>query len=223
MSIEMFLSGFFFLFIIITNIASGKFGYKTFDDEDADAKLQKINSDPKKFKIGVVLILSEHLGIISLAVTLFIAFSPYNIILGIVWAISRIGEALIQIYDKKNYWGLLNIAKKYSDTSDDEKNALIDLGRNILKTKEFRFLFAQLFFSIGTISYSILFVTYAYEVVPAFIGWFGIVASILYGFGNGIFLIKPNFKAIWGLGGLLILLFEIVLGGWLLYYSFIIP
>ena len=191
---------------------------------DSDAQLQKIKNDPKKFKISVVLILIEHLGIISLAVSLFIAFGPsYNIILGIVWCISRIGEALIQIYDKKNYWGLLNIATKYSDTSGAEKNALIDSGRSILKTKEFRFVIAQLFFSIGTISYSILFVTYAYEVVPAFIGWFGIVASILYGFGNGIFLIKPNFKAMWSLGGLLILLFEIALGVSLIYYSFIIP
>ncbi len=219
----MFLSGFFFLFIIITNIVSGKFGYKTFGDEDPDAKLKKINNNPIEFKISVVLILIEHLSIISLAVTLFIAFSPFSIILGIVWALSRIVEALIQIYDKKNYWGLLNIATKYSDTSGAEKNALIDLGRSILKTKEFRFVIAQLFFSIGTISYSILFVTYAFEVVPAFIGWFGIIASILYGFGNGIFLIKPNFKAMWSLGGLLILLFEIVLGGWLLYYSIIIP
>jgi len=219
----LFLSGFFFLFIIITNILSSKFGYKTFGDEDPDAKLQKINNNPTEFKISVILILIEHLSIISLAVTLFIAFSPFSIILGIVWALSRIVEALIQIYDKKNYWGLFNIARKYLDTSGAEKNALIDLGRSILKTKEFRFVIAQLFFSIGTISYSILFVTYAYEVVPVIIGWFGIVASILYGFGNGIFLIKPNFKVMWGLGGLLILLFEIALGGWLLYYSIIIP
>jgi len=46
------------------------------------------------------------------------------------------------------------------------------------------FTFAQILFSIGTLAYSILFVTYG--VVPAIIGWFGIVASILYGFGNGI-------------------------------------
>ena len=223
MSIELFLSGFFFLFIIITNIVSGKFGYKTFGDEDPDSKLQKINNNPTEFKISVILILIEHLSIISLAVTLFIAFSPFSIILGIVWTLSRIVEALIQIYDKKNYWGLLNIATKYSDTSGAEKKVLIDSGRSILKTKEFRFVIAQLFFSIGTISYSILFVTYAFEVVPAFIGWFGIIASILYGFGNGIFLIKPNFKAMWSLGGLLILLFEIVLGGLLLFFPHIIP
>ena len=216
----MFLSGFFFLFIIITNIASGKFGYKTFGDEDADAKLQEIEINQTKFEISVVLILIEHLSIISLAVSLFITFSPYNIILGIVWCIFRIGEALIQIYDKKNYWGLLNLAKQYSDTSGAEKDALIDLGRSILKTKEFIFGIAQLFFSVGTIAYSILFVTSG---VNPIVGWFGIVASILYGFGNMIFLIKHNFKVLWNLGGLLILLFEIVLGGWLIIYSLIIP
>ncbi len=215
------LCGFLFLFIIITNIASNIFGYKTFGDWDSDAQLQKIKNDPIKFKISVVLILIEHLSIISLAVTLFITFSPYNIILGIVWCIFRIGEALIQIYDKNNYWGLLNIAKQYSDTSGVEKDVLIDLGRSILKTKEFRFVFAQILFSIGTLAYSTLFVTYG--VVPTIIGWFGIIASILYGFGNGIFLIKPNFKVLWSIGGLLIFLFEVVLGGWLLLYSVVIP
>ena len=216
MIIEAKLSGFLFLIIIITNIASGKFGYKTFNDLNSDAKLQEINTDQKKFKIGFVLILIEHVSIISLAVTLFIAFGPYNIILGIVWAVSRIGEALIQIYDKKSYWGLLDLAIKYPDTSGAKRDTLIDLGRSILNTKESRFTFAQILFSIGTLAYSILFVTYG--VVPSIIGWFGIIASILYGLGNGIFRVKPNVKILWSLGGLLILIFEVVLGGWLLFF-----
>ncbi|NVM37350.1 MAG: DUF4386 family protein, partial [Candidatus Lokiarchaeota archaeon] len=148
---------------------------------------------------------------------LFIAFSEYNIILGIVWCVFRIGEALIQIYDKKNYWGLLNLAKQYSETSGVEKDELIDLGVNILKTKDSTFTFAQLLFSIGTLAYSILFVTYG--VVPIFIGWFGIVASILYGFGNVLYRIKPKIRILWSIGGLLILLFEAILGGWLLFFS----
>ncbi|MHA2288562.1 MAG: DUF4386 domain-containing protein [Promethearchaeota archaeon] len=209
------LSGFFFLFIIVTNVLSNRFGYKTFGDVDPDVKLQQISKDPKRFKISFALILIEHFSIISLAVTLFIAFSPYNIILGIVWCICRIVEGLIQIYDKKNYWGLLGIAENYSDTSGAGKNKLVDLGSIILKVKSTRFAFAQIFFSIGTLAYSILFVTY--DVIPIIIGWFGIVASILYGFGNGLFLIKPNVKAIWNIGGLFILLFEIVLAGWLLF------
>jgi len=56
----MILSGFLFLFIIITNLASERFGYETFSDLDSDAKLQKINNDPKKFRISFVLILIEH-------------------------------------------------------------------------------------------------------------------------------------------------------------------
>ncbi len=218
------LSGFLFLFIIITNIASVRFGTKTFSDLDSIAKLQKINNDPKKFKISNVLALIEHVSIISLAVMLFIVFSPYNpynIILGIVFITFRIGEGLIQIYNKKNYWGLLNIAKQYSGTSGAEKSSLIDLGRSILKTKNYSFTFAQILFSIGTLAYSILFVTYG--VAPTIIGWFGIVASILYGFGNGIILVTPNFKVLGNFGGLLILIFEVVLGGWLLFYPHIIP
>ena len=218
------LSGFLFLFIIITNIASVRFGTKTFSDLDSIAKLQKINNDPKKFKISNVLALIEHVSIISLAIMLFIVFSPYNpynIIFGIVFITFRIGEGLIQIYNKKNYWGLLNIARLHSSTSGAEKTSLIDLGRSILKTKNSSFTFAQILFSIGTLAYSILFVTYG--VVPAIIGWFGIVASILYGLGNGISFVKPNFKVLWNFGGLLILLFEVVLGGWLLFYPHIIP
>ncbi|KKN58302.1 hypothetical protein LCGC14_0553270, partial [marine sediment metagenome] len=95
MNIAMMLSGFLFLFIIITNVAGVRYGTKTFSDLDSDAKLQMINHDPKKFKISIGLLLIEHVSIISVAVMLFIAFSQYNIILGIVWAISRIGEGLI--------------------------------------------------------------------------------------------------------------------------------
>jgi hypothetical protein len=219
LSIEIWLSGFFFYLVIITNLASGIFGYKTFGDVDSETQLRKINKDPTKFKISVVLILIEHLSVISLAITLFIAFSPYNIILGIVWCIFRTGEGLIQIYDKKNYWRLLNIAKQYSNTSGPEKDALIDLGRNILKTKATRFSFAQILFSIGTLAYSTLFVIYG--VIPIIIGWFGIVASLLYGIGNGINRIKPDFKVLWSIGGLLIFLFEVILGGWLLFFSHI--
>jgi hypothetical protein len=213
----MVLSGFLFLFIIITLITSERFGYSVIDDLDSDAKLQEINNNPKKFKIGTVLALIEHCSIITLAVMLFLAFNPYNLILAVVWTISRITEGLIDVYNEKNYWGLLNIARQYSRSSDAERSSLSELGRNILKTKNSVFAFAQILFSIGTLSYSILFVTSEVVPVPAIIGWFGIVASILYGFGNGIILVKPNKALQIFRVGLLILLFEIVLGGWLLF------
>jgi hypothetical protein len=221
MIVEMFLSGFFFLFIIVINLASNSFGYKTLGDVDPEAQLEFIKKSPIKFKIGVLLILTEHLGIIALAVILFLTFSQYNIILGIIWCIFRIGEALIQIYDKKNYWRFLNLATTYSDTSDSEKNALIDSSRNILKIKEFRFAIAQILFFIGTLAYSSLFVIYG--VIPLIIGWIGIIASSIYGIGDIISLKESKFKIIWSLGGLLVLIFEITLGGWLIYASLTIP
>jgi len=212
----MILSGFFFWFIIVTNLASERFGYVTFDDLDAEAKLQKIKDSPRKFKTGVVLILIEHVSIIAVAVMLFFAFSQYNMILAVIWTACRVSEGLIQIYFKKSYWGLLNIARQYSGTSGADKAELIDAGRSILKIKTSVFSFTQLLFSVGTLAYSILFVSHGD--VHASIGWFGIAASIVYGMGNVIFLIKPGIKVVWNIGGLLILLYEIVLGGWLLFY-----
>ena len=52
--IELFLSGFLFWFIIFTNLARGRFGYETFSDLNSEAKLQKINNDPKRFQISFV-------------------------------------------------------------------------------------------------------------------------------------------------------------------------
>jgi hypothetical protein len=214
---EMSLSGFLFLFIIITLITGERFGYSVISDLDSDTKLQEINKDPKKFKIGTVLALIEHGTIIALAIMLFLAFNPYNITLAVIWTISRITEGLINFYNEKNYWGLLNIARQYSSSSGAEKKSLSELGRSILKTKTSVFAFAQILFSIGTLSYSILFATSEAVPVPAIIGWFGIVASILYGFGNGIILVRPDKAMKIFRVGLLILIFELVLGGWLLF------
>ena len=217
--IEIALSGFFFMFIIITNIASNRFGYETFSDLDSDAKLKKINKDSRRFKTGTMLILIEHIGIISLALVLFLAFNSYSLLLAIVWTIARIAEGLIQIYYKKSYWKLIDISKQYSEAREADRKSLSDTARHILKTKNTVFTFAQILFSVGTLSYSILFVNFG--IVPELIAWLGIGASIIYGLGSGIKLVKTNIKAVWSLGGLLILIFELVLGGWLLFYPII--
>ena len=213
----MFLLGFLFWFIIFANIASGKFGYETFSDLNAEAKLQKINRDPKKFRISVIIILTEHFSIICLALALFFAFNSYSMILAVVWVVSRTVEASIQIFYKKRYWQLLNIAQEYSKTGGSEKTALEDFVLNILRTKNAVFAAAQVLFSIGTLAYSVLFATSTG--VPYIIGWFGIVAGSIYGLGSGIKLVKSDFKILWNIGGLLILFFELILGGWLLFFS----
>jgi len=215
----MVLSGFLFLFILVLNIVMGALGYlMEKDDYDSDADLQKIHKNPKRFQIGIALALIEHGSVIALTMMLFIVFSPYNMVLGIVLIIFRIGEGLIQYINEPNYWKLIKLAKQYSLTTDAEKNSLSDLARSIFKTKDTRFKFAMICWSIGTLAFSIVLATAG--VVPEIIGWLGIVASILVGFGTGIKLVKPKFK-FEVIGALFAMLFEVIIGGWLLLSPFI--
>ncbi len=214
------ISGFLFLLIIVLVVlASSRYGYEIFSELDPVGQLQKINEDPKKFRTGTMLVVFEHFVIISLAISLFLAFNSFNLILGIVWLVARGTEGLIQVYNKRKYWGLLDVAKQYSGASGAEKESLSDTALTILKSKNSTFATAQILFSIGTLAYSILFAFYG--VILVYIGWFGIVSSIIYGIGNGITRIRPDNRAVWNLGGLLIWILELILGGWLLFYSFI--
>ena len=73
--------------------------------------------------------------------------------------------------------------------------------------------------SVGTLAFSIVLVTSG--IVPEIIGWLGVVSSILVGFITGIKLAKPNSKDYTAIGGLSAIIFEIIIGVWLVYYSII--
>jgi hypothetical protein len=215
----MVLSGFLFLFILVLNVVMGAFGYTMEkDDYNPDKDLKKINKNPKKFKIGIWLALIEHVCVIALTILLFIAFSSYNLMLGIVWGIFRTGEGLIQFYNEPYYWKLINIAKKYSSVGGAEKKSLSDSARTIFKGKDIRFKYAMICWSVGTLAFSIVLVNSGF--VPVFIGWLGIIASILVGIGTAIKLVKPKIKLAL-VGALFAIIFEIIIGGWLIYYSII--
>jgi hypothetical protein len=219
MIIEMMLSGFLFLFILVLNLVMGAFGYlMEKDDYDPDKDLKKIAKSLKKFKIGIGLALIEHGCVIALTVLLFIAFSSYNLMLGIVLVIFRTGEGLIQFYNEPFYWKLIDIARKYSSASGAEKKSLSDSALKIFKGKDTRFKYAMICWSVGTLAFSIVLVNLSF--VPVFIGWLGIIASILVGIGTAIKLVKPKIKLAM-VGALFAILFEIIIGGWLVYYSIV--
>jgi hypothetical protein len=193
----------------------GAFGYlMEKDDYDPDVDLKKIKKNPKKFEIGIGLAIVEHGCVILLTILLFIISSPYSMLLGIILLIFRIGEGLIQFINEPNYWSLIKLAEQHSDANDVDKNAITGLAGDIFKTKDRRFKFAMICWSIGTLAFSIILVTS--EIVPQIVGWLGIVSSILVGFGTGIKLLKPNFRGE-VIGGLSAILFEVIIGGWLLF------
>ena len=218
LSVEIFLSGFLFLFILVLNLVMATFGYKMEkEDYNPETDLNKINNNPKKFKTGITLALIEHGSVITLTILLFIAFSSYNIILGILLLIFRTAEGLIQFINEPNYWKLLNIAKQYS--SSNEKDYLVKLARNIFKIKDVRFKFAMVCWSIGTLAFSITLVIV--DVLPVAIGWLGIIASILVGSTTMIKLVNPSSRDLTAIGGLSAILFEVTIGIALLYYAII--
>ena len=58
-------SGFLFLFILVTNAASVAFGNEV-GEVASNVKLQKINDDQNKFQISVILAIISHASIIVL-------------------------------------------------------------------------------------------------------------------------------------------------------------
>lgn len=211
------MAGFLFLFILVLNVAMGALGYlMEKDDYDPDADLLKISSNPKRFRTGIALALTEHGCVIALALLLFGVFAHLNMMLGVVWAICRTGEGLIQFYNEPSYWRLLRTAGQYSGARGASKTSLSDSARAIFEAKERRFRFAMILWSIGTLAFSIVLI--ASGVAPQFVGWLGIIASVLIGFGTGMKLVRPELK-VPPIGALFAILFEILIGGWLLFSS----
>jgi len=206
--------GFLFLFILVTNAASVAFGNEV-GEVDSNAKFQKVNDDPNKFQISVILAIISHASIIALAVLLFIVFSQYNPLLGVVWVVFRIGESLLLIYNEINFWGFLNLAKEYAVAGNAEKIVLGDLGSVILQTKNSGFTLAMTLLAIGALAYAFVIITSG--VVPSFIGYLGLAASVLSIVGSGLKLISPGLGVIFTIGFMLMMLFEVIFGGWLLF------
>ena len=211
------IAGLLFLLIIVVNIASVSYGNELMSDLNAAVKLQRISEDPTRFKKGIELAVVEHLTIIALSVTLFIAFSSYDKRLGWVWLVARSLEGLILIYTETRIWELLSLAERYLVVDITEQSTLIEMGQNILQTKNTGFLLASVLFGIGTMMYSYLFVTHG--VAPLNIGRAGIIIGFLWGVSNGLSLFTPSFLVLTNLSGLAVLVFELLLGGWLLLFS----
>lgn len=216
MTILIQISGFLFLLIFILLFTCDFLGHGVISNLDVEAKLNKIDENPKKFKISVIILIIENMVIIALSAMLFAAFYQYSLVLGILWVVFRVVESSIQLYDKKNYWGLLTIAKEYAEVEGDRKKEVSNVGLSSLKKKITIFGISQILFSAGTFAYSLMFAIYA--AIPVYFGWFGIVTGIIYGAGHIAKLVKPDLEIIWKFGALLVFIFEIGIGIYLLFY-----
>ena len=213
-SLAMKLCGFLYIYILITNAASVGLGDKT-GETDSDAKMLTVAENPDRFKTGVYIAISSHLGIIAITGMLYIAFSAYNRQLALVGSVLRLGEAFVMIYSELGILGLLELAEQYV-LSDSNKASLRVIGDQILETKNTRVDLGLLLLSIGALAYCILLVQNG--VAPPKIAWLGLIAGLFSAIGILIKFVSGN--SILAVMGMIAMMgFEISFGSWLLFYS----
>ena len=213
-SLAMKLCGFLYMFILVTNAASVGLGNRN-NETDSASKLPTISENPGRYRMSVIIAIISHLGIVTITGMLFLAFSSYNRQLALIGSSFRLGEALVMIYNEISVLRLLDLAKEYALT-DSNKESLRLLGDHILQIKNTRVDLGLLLLSIGALVYCILFVQSGS--IPSMIAWLGLAAGIISAIG---ILVKfaSGFGTVAVIGMLSMMVFEIVFGGWLLFFS----
>ena len=207
------LCGLLYIYILITNAASVGLGNRT-GETDSVAKFPTISENPGRFRMGVIVAIASHLGIVAITGTLFLAFSPFNRQLALIGSLARLGEALAMIYGEATVLRLIDLASEYALT--DNKESLRLLGDQILQTKNNGVDLGLLLLSVGAIAYCFSFVQSA--AVPSMFAWLGLAAGSLSAVG---ILIKfaSGFDTVAVIGMVLMMAFEVTFGGWLILYS----
>lgn len=213
-SLAMRLCGFLYIFILVTNAASVGLGNRT-DETDSASKLPTISENPGRYRMGVIVAIISHLGIVAITGMLFLAFSSYNRRLALIGSSFRLGEALVMIYSEISVLRLLDLAKEYALTDSNKENLRL-LGDHILQMKSTRVDLGLLLLSIGAFAYCILFVQSGS--IPSMIAWLGLAAGIISAIGIIVKSVS-GFGAVAVIGMLSMMVFEIVFGGWLLFFS----
>ena len=212
--LAMKLCGFLYFFILVTSAASAGLGNRN-DEADAALKLTNISENPGQYRLSVFVAIMSHLGIVVITGALFLAFSSYNRQLALIGSVSRLGEALVLLYNEVSVLRLLDLAKEYALT-DSNKESLRLLGDQILQTKNARFLLGLLLLGIGAFAYSLMFVQSG--AIPSMIAWLGLVAGIVTVIGI-LVNFASGFGTVYVIGMLSMMVFEVIFGGWLLFFS----
>lgn len=212
--LAMKLCGFLYLFILVTSATSAGLGNRN-DKGDAALKLTNISENPGQYRMSVNIALMSHLGILVISGMLFLAFSSNGRSLALIGSVFRIGEGLVLLYNEVSVLRLLDLAKEYALT-ESNKESLRLLGDQILQTKNARFLLGLLLLGIGALAYCIMFVQSG--AIPSMIAWLGLVAGIFTVIGI-LVNFASGFSTVYVIGMLSMMVFEVLFGGWLLFFS----
>ena len=206
------LCGFLFLFILLTSMLSQTLAGGALDPADVPSTLGKVAANSKKFRMSVVIDLFSHVCVVALAGLLYIVFSPNNRSLALLATLWRVAEGTILALNEINNLVLLDVSQKFASATGTQAVALESMGRILISTERWGLKIGLAFFVLGWLLYAILFVTSG--AVPLALGWAGVIASILAAGGVWLSLINPNISMV---SFVALILYEIVIGFWLLF------
>lgn len=211
------LTGFLFLFILATSALSGGLAPQLIGDAgQIGNNLLTIAADPVRYRIGITFDLVSHMAIIALASALYLTFNKFNSQLALFGTLWRVVEGVVMIFTEINNFVLLGFAQTYVGANSSEALYLEVAGQANVSMGNFGVTIGLAFLSLGALAYNVLFVT-SKAGIPRPLGWWGILASILGIAGALLGLILPSLSIVLTIGIFIMMLYEIVLGIWLLH------
>jgi len=209
------LTGFLFLFILATSALSGGLAVELNADPDQIANtLHNITEDPEKYRISITFDLVSHMAIIAIASALYLMFNKYNRQLALFGTLWRVVEGVIMVFTELNNFILLEVAQNFLSATGTRAATLETSAQSIILVSNLGVTIGLAFLVLGHLAYGILFISS--KAVPRPLGWLGVVASVIGIVGTLLGLVIPNLLFILTGGIIIVMLYEIVLGIWLL-------
>ena len=205
--------GFLYLFILVTNATGVGLGNRN-NETDFDTKLQAISENPTRYEMSLNISIVSHLAIFAITAMLYQAFSSYNWQYGLIGSAFRLGEGITMIYSELGVYKLLDLAREYA--TSENKESIRALAAKAMEIKNTRVDIGLLFLAIGAAAYCVLLIQSG--AVPTNIAWLGLSAGILSSIGIIIKLFS-GFSLLAILGMVMMMVFEILFGSWLLFRS----
>ena len=209
------LTGLLYLFILATSALSGGLAApRNTDPNQVDNLLRNIAEDPEKYRISFTFDLVSHMAIIAIASALYLTFNKYNRQLALFGTLWRVVEGIIVVFTEINNFALLGVAETYLSATGTKAETLETIAQGIILIEYWGVTFGLVFLVLGALAYNILFISN--KAIPQPLAWIGIVASVLGIVGTLLGLVIPDLLIILTIGIIIMMLYEISLGIWLI-------
>jgi hypothetical protein len=205
------LLGFMFVFVAVASALSGLMFSSLIESDNISNSMINISDDPTKMMMSIVGELITAIGIVLLAVLLYITLKKQNKIIAR-WAFGLwITEAIILAVSRISTFRLLYTSQEYVKAGAPDSSYFQTLGSLFYESAQFGYAVLMVFYCLGGILFYYLFfkskyvpkVLALFGIIVASLGFFGILFA-LFGYDVPMYVFLP------------ILPFELAIGIWLM-------